>query len=71
MAVTTSHSAQKQELPDALFQRPVMLLAVLLAGLCVRLIHLHEISAYPDFDIPFAGLDEELNNILARRVACG
>ncbi len=71
MAVTTSHSAQKQELPDALFQRPVMLLAVLLAGLCVRLIYLHEISAYPNFDMPFPGSDSALNHELARRIASG
>ncbi len=71
MAITISHSVQKKGLSVTSRRRPFLLLFVLLIGLCVRFIYLREISAYPNFEIPFAGLDEELNHILAQRIAAG
>jgi len=63
--------SQKKAVSAPSPQRPIMLLAVLLLGLCVRLIYLREISSYPNFDMPFAGSDEELNYALAQLVAGG
>lgn len=47
------------------------LMAILLLGIAARSYYLWEISAYPNYTVPYAGSDAALNHELARRVAAG
>lgn len=47
------------------------IIVILLIGIAVRGFYLWQISAYPDFAVPFAGSDSAVNHDLARRVAAG
>ncbi len=71
MKMSESHFEQKKSVSVPSLQRPVIVFAIVLLGLCVRLIYLHQISSYPDFALPYAGSDAAVNHDLARRVAAG
>jgi len=47
------------------------LVLVLLIGLTARLIYLSEVAHYPNFKVPYAGLDAALYHSLAEKVAAG
>ena len=48
-----------------------LLIAIVAAGFAVRLVYLLNSAAYPNFYIPYAGLDAEHYHLLARQVAAG
>ncbi len=58
-------------MPPSRTKERILFAGILLAGFALRLIYLSEISSYPNFELPFAGIDEAMNHDLARQVASG
>lgn len=49
----------------------IILGIILVIGLVVRLIYLHQVAEYPNFTVPYAGLDAALYHGLAKNLASG
>lgn len=49
----------------------IILGIILVIGLVVRLIYLHQVAGYPNFTVPYAGLDAALYHGLAKKLASG
>ena len=53
------------------YESNLLIILIILLGLAVRLVYLWQISEYPNFSIPYAGLDAALYHDLAKEVAAG